>query len=338
MGIFLLIILLIIFFNTKFENNKDFLSLKQTTTINGIFIIFVFIRHIFQYVSYNNAIDIPLVLLDKYTGQLIVTTFLFYSGYGIMESIKNKRNYVDSIPKKRIVNTLIRFDICVCLYFVLGLILSDNISLSKFFLSLICVESIGNSNWYILTILCMWVSVFISFKIFKNSSKKALIFTYLLSFFSIFIMYITNRPDYYYNTIICFPLGMSFSFHYKFILKKLSSVRKYIFFIFVIFLLLSVTLIYILKNPDNFVVYEIMSGTFVIELVLLTRYIKINSKVLYHLGKNLFPIYILQRIPMILFKKINLAGYNVYLYFILCILITFILSSLFNKLMKKTKF
>ena len=40
--------------------------------------------------------------------QLMVTMFLFYSGYGVMESIKRKGDdYIKSFPKKRILTTLI---------------------------------------------------------------------------------------------------------------------------------------------------------------------------------------------------------------------------------------
>lgn len=40
--------------------------------------------------------------------------FLFYSGYGIMESIKNKgEKYISTVPKKRILNVLVNFDIAV---------------------------------------------------------------------------------------------------------------------------------------------------------------------------------------------------------------------------------
>ncbi len=72
------------------------LNKEQTTCINGIFVLFVFLSHFGQYetMPWNG------VLLA--IGQLMVAPFLFYSGYGIMEQIKRRGIvYIDSMPRKR---------------------------------------------------------------------------------------------------------------------------------------------------------------------------------------------------------------------------------------------
>ena len=121
MIVLLFFVFFLFFYKSNLGNNDDYLSLKQTTAINGIFIIFVFFRHLSQYITFNNILDKPMILIDKCSGQLIVTMFLFNSGFGILESIKNKKNYIDTIPRKRILKTLIRFDICVCFYYLINL-------------------------------------------------------------------------------------------------------------------------------------------------------------------------------------------------------------------------
>lgn len=46
--------------------------------------------------------------LIKSAGQLIVVMFLFYSGYGVMESVRSKGTaYIKSIPFKRVLSTLV---------------------------------------------------------------------------------------------------------------------------------------------------------------------------------------------------------------------------------------
>lgn len=73
----------------------DYLSKNKTDTIKGIFIIIVFTNHIKEYYVkagtdltawYDNAFFLP----AKAFGQLMVVMFLFYSGYGVAESIKKK--------------------------------------------------------------------------------------------------------------------------------------------------------------------------------------------------------------------------------------------------------
>ena len=121
MNIYLLFIVIISLFGIKIyfkDYNKDYIDKNNSSYIKGIFILVVFASHIIQYAKYNKPLDkVGLNFLLEF-GQLMVTMFLFYSGYGVYESIKNKgKQYVNSMPKKRILNTLINFDLSVLLYF-----------------------------------------------------------------------------------------------------------------------------------------------------------------------------------------------------------------------------
>ena len=49
------------------------------------------------------------------------------------------------------------------------------------------------------------------------------------------------------------------------------------------------------------------------------------------MGKNLVSIYIFQRIPMMLLIQIDFMKNNTYLYFVLCMIITFVLAFVYNK-------
>ena len=65
-------------------NFKRALDKEQTTCINGMFVVLVFLSHFGQYemMPWNK----PILAI----GQLMVAPFLFFSGYGIMEQIKKK--------------------------------------------------------------------------------------------------------------------------------------------------------------------------------------------------------------------------------------------------------
>ena len=330
MLIFLLLIIILIFAKSKIGKNKEYLSQKQTTSINGIFILLVFYRHISQYLNFNNFIDLPMVILDKYTGQLIVTMFLFYSGYGIMESIKHKKKYIDLIPNKRILKTLLRFDICVILYFIINNIFNKHISISKLALSLLGIESIGNSNWYILAIMVMWLFTYISFKLIKKSYARSTVFLLFLSTIYILIMMLLKIPTYYYNTIICYPVGVLYSIYYNEIEKFYNNIKKYRLSIVINLLLLLLFAIIVLKHPKSIIFYELMSVSFVYSILNVSRHIKVESKILFYLGKNLFPLYILQRIPMIVLKELGVLASGEYLYFIYCFISTIVLTIIYN--------
>ena len=82
-------------------NFKRALSKEQTTCINGIFVLFVFLSHFGQYET------MPWNWLLLGLGQLMVAPFLFYSGYGIMEQIQRRGIvYIDGMPRKKNIEVL----------------------------------------------------------------------------------------------------------------------------------------------------------------------------------------------------------------------------------------
>ena len=117
--IFVIYILLIIV-SSRIDDNNDYLSPEKTTTIKGIFIVLVFFSHFNSYVMYSNTLDNVYVKIIGYVGQAMVAPFLFYSGYGVMEQITKKGNsYIKSIPIKRFLVTMIKFDLAVFLFYII---------------------------------------------------------------------------------------------------------------------------------------------------------------------------------------------------------------------------
>lgn len=334
MSILIVLVIFMIFYKSKIGNNNDYLSYRQTTAINGCFIILVFFRHLSEYTSFNGILDIPMNLINKYMSQLIVVMFLFNSGYGIMESIKNKDDYINTIPKKRIFNTWLQFALCVLMYIIVILAMGTNLSIRHILLSFIGWDSIGNSNWYIFVMLFMWLFTWVSFKIVKNNYKKSLFMTAFLSIVFSIILMIAGKGDYWYNTILCYPFGMLYSLYKdkvdNYIKKDKVNWIKIFIIVIVLFGIFSILL---LKNPKFILAYEIESVLFAIIIVMLSMKIKINNNVAYWFGQNLFGLYMLQRIPMILLSNVQL---NSYVYALLCFVFMIILGYLFNKLYKKT--
>lgn len=154
---------------------EQYMSFSQTEAIKGIFIITVFFRHLFPYLTNadytpNNS-DIVFSFIDGHFGQLIVTMFLFYSGFGVQSSISKKGNsYVNSIPSKRIFKTIINFDIAVTLFAIANVILNIPITFKKYICSLVAWDSVGNSNWYIFVILFCYFATYMCAKIIVDQN------------------------------------------------------------------------------------------------------------------------------------------------------------------------
>ena len=144
---------------------------------------------------------------------MVVAPFLFYSGFGIMKSIQIKGDsYVKQIMKKRFPQVLFDFMRAVILFLILNLVLGKTYFLKQILLSFIGWESIGNSNWYILGILLLYIATFVSFTLVRacKGIKKDVLGCILLSLLIsgiVCLLKISGKPSYYYNTLILYALG-----------------------------------------------------------------------------------------------------------------------------------
>lgn len=330
----LTVFLAVCIYNMKLSPLKSFndryLSRETTTAIKGIFVFFVFLSHFSQYFPYGADPGSAYYLIKHNSGQLIVTMFLFYSGYGIFESVKRKgTDYIKTFPKNRILKTMFHFDCAILLYYIINLILGLKFSLTDYLLSLFGWTSIGNSNWFIFAILVQYVIVYISFIVFRKNNLPAIVAITILTVAYMFVMS-KFKDAYWYNTALCLPLGLWYSYLKDFI-EKISMKHNILYFLF---LFLSVAAYYVsFTHSKNILFYEIWMLSFIAIVILITMKVNICNKALIWLGNHVFSIYILQRMPMLIFKKTNVKFNNINLYFILCFGITIILAQLFDMTM-----
>jgi len=330
MSFFLIILLLICLYKCSVSVfHNDYVSTKKTQAINGIFVLIVFMRHFSEYIKLEyNILDGAYKLFDSLMGQLIVVTFLFYSGYGMMESIKSKGDlYIEKIPKAKILKLWTNFVLAVLIYIILNQFLNIKYSLQTNILALVGWESVGNSNWYIMAMLFLYLFTFIAFKIHKKDSVKSIFVILILCFAYSIFCWLFNKGIHWYNTIVVYPIGMYFSLYRERIENYIRSDLKHY-----VFLLLSsivcVVLTFIIGR-HNAVVFWVLSIAFLLFLVLVTMKISVQNSLLNWLGKYVFEIYILQRIPMIILE--SYIG-NKYIYCMLSFLFTLILAFFFKKI------
>lgn len=335
---FFLIIFLLCLYQIKFSRKdfqNDFLGIDQATCIKGIFILFVFFRHILSYIrksGYDFSFfgDIAFKAIDVGIGQLMVVMFLFYSGYGIKESFSRKGySYVKAMPKHRILPTLLNFDIAVICFLLIDLYFDISFSRKELLLSIIGWENLGNSNWYIFDILLCYSLAFLSFY-FSKHHLATLSIGIILSI--ILLAYL--KPSWWSNTLLSFAGGVFFS-EYK--AKIVDFLKKHYWAtlssLLLIFLCIyETTFIYKQENIFWICLYNIASILFAMLIVLASMKIKISNKPLFWLGKNLFSLYIYQRIPMILFFEISpdFVKDNTITYIIICILLTGIIAHFYK--------
>lgn len=288
--------------------NDDYLSKGSTNSIKGIFILLIVISHALPYITrcgyaYSATGDSLLMTFFHLLSQLVVVMFLFYSGYGVGESFKSKgETYVQSMPRHRILGTLVNFDIAVIVFIVVGLLLGSSFTLRQCLLSLTGWDDVGNSNWYIFVILLCYLMHYIALclPVSKPSYRVALLFALcagcllVLSFF---------KGNYWFSTILCYPLGFMYS-TYKDSIEKHLKKAYWIYALAVVILFVLIFKLFHDCAADRFQIgYNVVSMLFAILVVVLTLKVRISNQPLRWVGTHLFPIYIYMRLPMIFMEN-----------------------------------
>lgn len=335
MIILLVILLVICLYQMKISSfHDDYISKNSTDSIKGIFTVIILYSHMRGYlpppIENQSFINILFFKVINMIGQLMVVMFLFYSGYGILESYKNKPTYKDTFFKKRFLKTLLHFDLAVLMFVALSIILENEYTFSQYALSFIGWESIGNSNWFVFDILVIYLFSNLCFIMFPVSKEKQIVWTmYALASVLLIALYFTKHGSYWYDTILAFPTGMLYSLYRNRIESNLKVATKYYISLAILAILFFILYFRfsILAPFFNGIIFPLM-------IVWITAKIKFDNKILRWLGLQCFAVYILQRIPMIIYTELGLNN-NWILFAIAVIPTTLLLASLFTAFTQK---
>lgn len=335
MIIFFILFAVLCLWKIKFSNFQDgYMAKEQTTDIKGIFAIIILFSHLRGYISLSDSfIDQSFNLLLGYIGQLMVTMFFFYSGYGILKSYIKKDGYAKSFFINRLLKTLLHFDIAVfcylCLSIAISLFTGSFYSWQEYAFCWIGWTSIGNSNWFIFTMLALYAITLFAFPIVhKYGKNKGVGLTIAVSILCVplWVFLYFTKENWWYNTLFCYPLGMCFAL----VQDKTDAVLKKSPWIHYGSIVLAVALfavVYMLSF--NQVIYSLTACLFCLALTIITTKVKVGNPILTWLGKASFSIYIFQRLPMIVLSAFDLWKHR-YIFAILSIIATIICAFIFE--------
>lgn len=273
---------------------QDYLGKEQCNAIKGIFILLVFLGHAIVEVktcgfTASGWINRSAFDFFKEMGQLVVAMFLFYSGYGVMKSLMMKgESYLETYPKSRMMTTLVNFDIAVCCFILLNILLGRKMRLSQIALSFIGWDSVGNSNWYIFIILCCYLLYYLIFRVVRSHYAVGALMLGVILFIGMLCLYgVKNHV--WYDTVLVFPAGVLFALYAE---RIEPLIQKH----YVLSLLVLLTAFLVLRNiffihPLHGLTHNIKSIVFSILIVSVTMKVHIGNKWLYWCGFSLFPLY-----------------------------------------------
>ena len=308
--------------------HEDYMDPAYTTAIKGFFVIIIFCSHIRGYMTLSGAWpDTTYNWILNYIGQPMVAIFFFYSGYGIWESFKRKSNYLDHFLGRRLMKVLLHFDVAVALFILVQLCIPIKYTAYDYIFSWIGWTSVGNSNWFIFMILCLYVIAFLGMIFESRTSKTGIIAIVLLTVVLwLGVIRIAKKPVWWGDTIAAFPVGFVFS-QYKDKINTMLSRRGLNMLISAALLALFITLHHVIGIDE----FGIMAVIFCLTIVALSSWIKIGNPVLAWLGKNAFTIYIIQRLPMIVLKE-TVPNFCPPLFVVASLISTLLLAELLSRL------
>ncbi|MEY8390162.1 acyltransferase [Lachnospiraceae bacterium] len=311
---------------------SDYLSLEKSNSVKGIFVIFVFFRHYAQYVELDSIWDKGFSYINYMLGQMIVVAFLFYSGYGVLCSMEKKGiSYVKSLPFQRAFRVWIHYAIAVGFFWIVNLALGRELPARKIIGTLLCWDAIGNSTWYIMAIVISYLLAYFSFRFCFDRKKLGAALLTGLTICAIIIL-APVRPGRYYNTLLCFPLGVWWAIYKK---EIDAFLKKGVNYGVSLSLCIIITVVANGVRNYNVWIYELASVSFVCTGILITMKLSLKNPLIQYAGNHVFSLFILQRLPMLYLSKATDLEKSPYVFFAVTFLITAVISWVFDWCMDK---
>jgi hypothetical protein len=180
----------------------------------------------------------------------------------------------------------------------------------------------------------LYILTFIAFFAVKKMKREKLYIISIIAMTLLTVGYIVvmkkiGKESRYYNTVILYPLGMWYSY-LKAPIEKLLMKNDVIFYIFAALMTGMYLAAHKYRGAYGMWSYAVWAAVFTASCVMFTMKFSINSTFLNWLGQHVFSIYILQRLPMIVFKHIGFASHHKYMFVIASFAVTVAISLAFD--------
>ncbi len=221
-AVYLFLLLYLLCCRPTFCNGiKDgsYLSRERTCTINAFMIVSVFFSHSLGFMANDGAdlitklegVDHIFSIIVCRMGQMMVSTFLLFSGFGIMESVRKKGDvYLSGFLRHRFWKVLYQFELGILCYYVFALCWGERYTLPETLVGLTGWTKLGgNPTWFIFVTLTMYLIAFIGLHF--SRWKRWVVIGGLSLLLYILLSHFRATERWWYDTLFCFPAGMLLS-------------------------------------------------------------------------------------------------------------------------------
>ena len=199
--------------------NEEYTSLRQTKALQGIAALGVALHHMAQktcapwnpqkYIVHGLDFFIPI-------GYLFVGIFLFCSGLGLYRSLVGKPGYLKYFVRRRILPVVIAFYLSEIIYTAIRLLMGERMNALTVIWYLSGLHMANQNAWYVIVIPFFYLAFWVAFRFCRNEKTAVFcIFLFTLGY-TVLGACIDHQNDWWmrgewwYNTILLFPLGLLF--------------------------------------------------------------------------------------------------------------------------------
>jgi len=244
------LLLALFFVGAKFYKNgtwnDEVMSAQQTNLFKGFIAVIILFHHLSQKVSaywmdqtyYQPGLEFFVDL-----GFICVAFFFFFSGVGLVKSYENKPDYLNGFIKKRIMPIIVAFVTSELMFFIARLCLGERPDTATLICYLTGVKQTNPYIWYVYVIPFFYLCFYLAFK-FCKTEGKAILVVWIVTIAYMLLGTMINHNDYlirgewWYNSIILFPIGMSFARGQDKIINGIK--KRYVLWLILSFVLMIV--------------------------------------------------------------------------------------------------
>ena len=258
MYLFYFSLALLIFFGAESTGrgkwNEGFTSLQQTKILQGITALGIALHHMAQktcapwhpqkYTVHGLDPFVPM-------GYMFVGVFLFCSGLGLYKSFRTRPDYLKGFFRRRILPVVLAFYLSEFLYTGIRLLMGEKMDTGTVFWYLSGLHMANFNAWYVIVIPFFYAAFWAAFRLCrKEGAAIFLVFLFTLGY-TVLGACLDHQNDWWmrgewwYNSIILFPLGMVFGKHEEKITRVLKKG-------YVPFLLVSFAAVFLLFRQSEY--------------------------------------------------------------------------------------
>ena len=215
--------------------HEDFLSLQQSKILQGIAAVGIIFHHLSQYITnYGSEWRGPITIFSS-MGILFTTIFFFCSGFGLMQSLKNKPDYLKTFMRKRMPAVLIPFMISNAIYLVMvGMYFGSVNSVLESLACLFGFRLVNTNTWFLVEIMILYLAFYFTHRFMKKPGKALGAMSVIVVLMITVSLLLGHDPskdgglwfmgEWWYNTTIFFLAGLFMARYYE---KVLAFFKKH---------------------------------------------------------------------------------------------------------------